>query len=390
MPQYYEQDSFFPTRRSRVDEEGFGSINFGAQDDYGQPSLTDWQYQAEQAAPRSNPMASFMDSLRGAYGKTPALDTYRKYLSQSPDAADYAPTKWDRLAAGLGGISAGLKDPAKGIQVAQGMNRSRYDTALKDYYAQAAPLKEAAGIEREGMQDRVKALLEGQERQQKYMDYVRNLSKDERDYLIATGKLKVDQETLGLNERKFGHDVTNDQRDYELAKAAGLSLADYRKQQTGIGWQNANTAASSAASAAAERENNIFWDNMTGGGSRAPRPPSANEAGTAQVDVMRDLAPKYPTIIVPDASGENLTFAPPPPVGTPEYNMYRQVQEEVAGRANARARSGQVTFGDYGDAAGAGGPMNFGGSYNPNPPPSLPNFGPSQNQRRGGRRYGPQ
>jgi len=382
MPQYYEQDSFFPTRRSRVDEEGFGSINFGAQDDYGQPSLTDWQYQAEQAAPRSNPMASFMDSLRGAYGKTPALDTYRKYLSQSPDAADYAPTKWDRLAAGLGGISAGLKDPAKGIQVAQGMNRSRYDTALKDYYAQAAPLKEAAGIEREGMQDRVKALLEGQERQQKYMDYVRNLSKDERDYLIATGKLKVDQETLGLNERKFGHDVTNDQRDYELAKAAGLSLADYRKQQTGIGWQNANTAASSAASAAAERENNIFWKNMTGGGG-ASRDPSAGDIGRAEQDVLQHMAGDFPPGTIEfDLDADRWV------VKTSDPGVRQSIQSELAKQANYRARTGSVNFGPI-PAGGGGGMTNFGGTYNPNPPPNrvLPDFGPSQNQRRGGR-YG--
>jgi len=389
MPQYYEQDSFFPRQRSRVDEEGFGSINFGAQNDYGGGSLDDWQSQV-QREPRRDPMGGFMESLRSAYGKTPALDEYRSYLGNAPQAADYRPGKWDRLAAGLAGISTGLKDPARGVQVARDMNRSKYDYALKDYYSQAAPLKEAAGLEREGMQDRVRTLLEGQERQQKYMDYVRNLNKDERDYLVASGKLKVDMDTLGFNREKWGTESYQAGQKIGIDRQLADSLTKYRTDQTGIDRQNAGTAAAGQRSLTAQRENDIFWDNMTGGGSRAPRPPSANEAGTAQVDVMRDLAPRYPTIIVPDASGENLVFAPPPPVGSPEYNMYRQVQEEVAGRANLRARSGQVTFGDYGDAAGAGGPMNFGGSYNPNPPPSLPNFGASPGQRRAGRRYGPQ
>jgi hypothetical protein len=383
VPQYYEQDSFFPRSRSRVDDQ-FGSINFGAQNDYGGGSLDDWQYQAEQNEPRRDPMGGFMESLRGAYGKTPALDTYRSYLGSAPKAEDYRPGKWDRLAAGLAGISTGLRDPAKGIETAMGMNRSKYDYALKDYYAQAAPLKEAAGLEHQAMSDRVKNLIDAQEQRQKYMDYVRNLNKDERDYLIATGKLKVEEGTLGLNRDKFGQDVyefgQTNSREGKLAD----SLIDYRKGGLAVDRMNAGTQAANVNSMIGRRADQTFFDNMGlyGGGKN----PSANDIGTAEQDVMRETAARYPSIIQYDAMQQNYGFVPPPPVGTPEYQVYQQVRGEVESRANMRARTGQVTFSDYGDAAG-GGRMDFGGSYNPNPPPSLPNFGPSQSQRRGGNRY---
>lgn len=380
----------FAPYRSRVQNQ-FDSINFGAnvdQEGYG-TSLDDWRSQV-QDEPDRNPMSGFMESLRGAYGKTPALDEYRSYLKSSPQAADYAPGKWDRLAAGLGGIAAGLRNPAEGIKVAQGMNRSKYDTALKDYYAQAAPLKEAAGIERESQQDRVKTLLETQERQQKYMDYVRNLNKDERDYLVASGKLKVDMDTLGFNREKWGTESYQAGQKIGIDRQLADSLTKYRTDQTNVDRQNAGTAAAGQRSLTAQRENDIFWDNMTGGGSRnTQRSPSAGDARTAQQDVMADLSVKYPGVIAYNEDEKAYNFTTPPPVGSPEYNTYRQVQEEVAGRANVRARSGEVTFGDY-SAAGAGGPTNFGGSYNPEPPPSLPNFGASPGQRRAGRRYGPQ
>jgi len=336
MPQYYEQDSFFPRRRSRVEEEGFGSINFGAQDDYGQPSLTDWQGQAEEMAPRRDPMQGFMDSLHGAYGKTPALDTYRNYLNQSPQAEDYRPGKWDRLAAGLGGIAAGLRNPAEGIKVAQGMNRSKYDTALRDYYAQAAPLKEAAGIERESQQDRMKTLIDAQKQRQDYLNYARNLSKDEQDYLIATGKLKVDQGQLQLNTDKFGYDKFNDARDYGLDAWKSQHEVNQGYGRLGVDRTNAQTNRLGTESEISRR--NFLNENDARTTSKLDVV-SAGDISKAEQDTLRLMVGDYPkdTIKMDPDHGFYVN-----PEADPETR--RIIHEEMAKRANYRAKTGNISF----------------------------------------------
>jgi len=374
MPgQYYEQDSFFPQRRSRVEEEGFGSINFGAQDDYGGGSLDSWRQQASQAEPRRDPMSGFMDSLRGAYGRTPALDEYRSYLKTSPQAADYKPNWLERIASGLAGASVGYRDPAKGVETAMGMNRSKYDNALKNYYAQAGPLKEAAGIERESQQDRYKAVIDAQKSRQDYMDYVRNLNKDDQDYLIATGKLKVDQGQLKLNEDKFGYDKTSGDRDYKLDVFKANSLNQYRGGQLGLGRYNAETNRRDTDSLIGRRADQTFFDNM---GLNKTDTVSASDVYRAEKDALGSMAKDYPPHTIEyDADADQWQIG-----RGVDPNTRATIQAEVEKRVSARTQ-GRLS-------GGGGGPMNFGGTYNPNPP-SLPNFGPSQNNRRGGTgRYG--
>jgi len=370
---YIEQDSFFPSYRSRVDEEGFGSINFGAQNQYGENSLDNWRSQArQQEQPQSGGGGGFMDSLRSAYGKTPALDEYRSYLKTSPQSGDYKPNWLERIASGLAGASVGYRDPAKGVETAMGMNRSKYDTALKNYYAQAAPLKEAAGLERESQSDRVKALLEGRKSQMDYLDYERNLTKDERDYLIATGKLKVDQAGQNLNERKFGYDQTKGDRDYNLDVYEANSLNKYRGGQLGIEGYRAHTGRMDTESAIERRRDQTFFDNQ---GLNKGDVVSAADIGRAEKDALGSMANDYPP-------------------GTIAYNEYSDqwqigpnvdpdtratILEEAEKRATSRTQGRLSGIG--------GGGVNFGGTYNPNPPGPLPNFGPSQNDRRGGSKY---
>lgn len=376
MPQYGQyvdsRPSFYQPR-NRVADEGFGSINFGAQNKYGDDSLNDWRQQAAEQEERNNPRGGgFMDSLRSAYGKTPALDEYRSFLQNSPNSEDYKPNWMTRIAAGLSGAAAGFRNPGEGVKVAQDINRSKYDYALKDYYSKAAPLKEAAGIEREGMQDRVKALLEGRKTQMDYLDYERNMTKDERDYLIATGKLKVDQAGQNLNERKFGYDRTKGDRDYNLDVYEADSLNKYRRGQLGIAGYGAQTDRMDTESLIGRRADQTFFDNMgLGKGDTV----SAGDVGRAEKDALGSMANDYPvgTIVYePDANqwqiGRNV-----------DPNTRATIAAEVEKRVGARTRGGL--------SGGGGGITNFGGTYNPNPP-DLPNFGPSQNNRRGGSRYG--
>lgn len=363
---------------SRRVQDQFGQMDFGG----GPDSLTNWRQMARRQDAQSG-MSGLDDlygTLRESYANTPALSAYRQHLGNAPQAQDYRPGKWDRLAAGLAGISTGMKDAGAGVQLALKMNRSKYDTALSDYYNHAAPLKEAAGLEREGISDRVRSIIDAQKARQDYLDYQRLVNKDYNDWQIDAGNLSVNQGELDLKGREF----TQDQYEFGQTNTRENKLADslvgFRTNQTEIGRQNAGTAAAGQRSLAALRDHQIFQDNMGYG----QRPPSASDIGTAEQDVMRETAGRYPSLIQYDPIQQTYMFTAPPEVGTPDYLDYQRIRSEVEARANARARTGQVTFSDYGAASG-GGPINFGGTYNPNPPPALPNFGPSQNQRRGGK-----
>jgi hypothetical protein len=330
MGQYYEQDSFFPRQRSRVQDE-FANLDFGG----GDYSLDDWTPRST-PEPRRDPMAGFMDSLQGAYGKTPALDTYRSYLSQSPQAEDYRPGKWDRLAAGLAGISTGLKNPAEGVKVAMGMNRSKYDAALKDYYAQAAPLKEAAGIERESQQDRMKTLIDAQKQKQDYLNYARNLSKDEQDYLIATGKLRVDQGQLQLNTDKFGYDKFNDARDYGLDAWKAQHDVNQGYGRLGVDRTNAQTNRMGTESEISRRNFLNLNDAQT---TSKLDVVSAGDISRAEQDTLRLMMGDYPkgTIVADPDNGFYVS-----PTASPETR--RIIHEEMAKRANYRAKTGNISF----------------------------------------------
>ena len=362
----------------RVSDEGYGSINFGAQNRQGYNSLDNWREQAAEQDRQNNPQGSgggFMDSLRSAYGKTPALDEYRNYLKTSPQSGDYKPNWLERIASGLAGASVGYKDPARGVATAMEMNRSKYKNALSDYYAQAGPLKEAAGIERESQTDRVKALLEGRKSQMDYLDYERNMTKDERDYLIATGKLKVDQGGLALNERKFGQETYDKGRQFGLDEREYNSLDRYRKGQLGIQGYNAKTNRMDTDSLIGRRADQTFFDNMD---LNAGDTVSAGDIGRAEKDALGSMAGDYPPGTLEYNVDSDQWYIGP----NVDANTRATIQAEAEKRAMARTR------GSFGGNSGA--PMNFGGTYNPNPPGALPNFGPSQSDRRGGgqSRYG--
>ena len=81
----------------------------------------------------------------------PAQSAYRDFLQTQPTREGSQPGKWDRLAAIIGGSTAGLKDPAKGIATAQYFRDRKYNESLEDFKLRGAGLKERAEEERQGM-----------------------------------------------------------------------------------------------------------------------------------------------------------------------------------------------------------------------------------------------
>lgn len=60
----------------------------------------------------------------------PALERFKQVIGQQPDAANYKPSKLRRFAAALSGFGAGMRDPVKGVDVAQGIISAPYQHAM--------------------------------------------------------------------------------------------------------------------------------------------------------------------------------------------------------------------------------------------------------------------
>jgi hypothetical protein len=105
------------------------------------------------------------DRMMGAYGKIldagpgPATKRYKDFLDQeTPDRANYSPTKTQRLAAILTGINANFSrhGNGKGAEVTQNMLEDPFNRAMSEYKIKAGRYKEAADVEEKDIANRVK------------------------------------------------------------------------------------------------------------------------------------------------------------------------------------------------------------------------------------------
>ena len=339
-------------------------------------SLSSWQpqdYQPQQMDSSQN----YYNDVRQAYGSTPALDAYRQHLKQAPDVANYQPTKWDRLAAGLSGASAGFKDAGEGIKVAMGLNRSRYNTALSDYYNQAAPLKEAAGLERQGIDDMVGHIMKANELGIKYDDYRRQLEKDRGDLAVRNreaatgeGRLGWDQEYGRKRLTQFDKDINSLASFRNVTGAAQTKNANTGAFAAQTGRINANTGQYNAQTQRTGVENqgrNIdsMITNRNEGtlqgwahvGNESDRVKKMGQAGGTDMEKfqqseLQNLRAKYPDFVTMDDAGDYvIDHNNVPSVNSPEYQDFLKFQRELESNVNHRATLGQMQIG--GDSSNA-------------------------------------
>lgn len=343
-----------PFMSPRVQRQ-FGSL-FSPSD-----TLTDWSPQQEE--PDSG---RYFSDVRRMYGETPALDAYRQHLQRMPSREDYQPSGWERVAAGLSGFSAGLKDAGEGIRTAMGLNRSRYASALDEYYNTAKPLEAAADLERQGIDDQVGYLMKANELGLKYDDYQRQVQRDKTDAEIRRGELGVKEGQLGVNRDRLGWDREYGGKRLEQFSRDLNSLDDYRKGQVRIGERNAGTNAfnaqtnrQNATSLSDWRQNNTLqgWGRVGNESERIgiykkdveqrgqnQRLRSGSDMEAFQQDELSNLRADYPDLIGFDDQGA-LALKEAPDVGTPEYQDYQNLIRELERRINYRSKFGQVDFG---------------------------------------------
>ena len=98
----------------------------------------------------------YREELSKIRGDSPMSDQYNQMLQQAPTREEHQPGKLNRLAAILGGASAGWREGAgAGVATAQGINDTNYNRAMDDYYEKLQGAQSGAELERRGIEDQV-------------------------------------------------------------------------------------------------------------------------------------------------------------------------------------------------------------------------------------------
>lgn len=275
---------------------------------------------------------------------TPSLDAYRNHLSSVPRSENYKPSGWTRVAAGIAGAAAGIRDPGAGINTAMGLNRSRYDQAVDEYDRQGRGLGAAAGIERQSINDDLDYRQRREQTDYNYAQLARLYGKDKADEYFRNRQ-------QNFTEWKGESDVQNDWRRTNNDTTNTNSNVAYRQGQLRLGGRNAAVGESNARTNAANvsslsgyrnsqaQNDKARTDNLTRQTNYNVGKPYTDSAdlSTAQQDAMADIKADYPQFIEMGADGKSFEFSEPPDVGTPEYEAYTDMIREVERRTKDRS-----------------------------------------------------
>jgi hypothetical protein len=169
---------------------------------------------------------SFLDRYNAELANRPERDRLRQLIEETPRREDFQPNKMTRLGAILGGVSAGWKNPAAGVELAQSTLDRPFNEAQAEYDRKLKNVSGLAGMESEDIQQRLKGL---------------DIEREENRY--ERGERRTEERDRRADER--------DTRDYGLrvrefdARMGELEDKDWEKftdEKTGeIGWTNRKT-----------------------------------------------------------------------------------------------------------------------------------------------------
>jgi len=175
------------------------------------------------------PKPGVLDRYNEIIQNRPQRKALEDMINNAPKREDYKPGAFDRIAASLGGFSAGFRDPGKGVAVARDIRDNKYNQAESTYQDKLKNVGALAGMESEDIQQRLKGfdLERGEERdtrdfKQKQDEFNAN-QKHREDTLKAQGWDFYTDETTG---KRIGENSVTGERK-ELGK-----IAESREEKT--------------------------------------------------------------------------------------------------------------------------------------------------------------
>jgi len=177
--------------------------------------------------------AGVLDRYNEIIKNRPQRTALEELVNNAPKREDYKPGAFDRIAASLGGFSAGFRDPGKGVAVARDIRDNKYNQAESTYQDKLKNVGALAGMESEDIQQRLKGfdLERAEERDtrdfgQKQVEFNAN-QKYREDTLKAQGWDFYTDETTG---KRMGYNsVTKETK--ELGQITE-TLAEKNKRAT--------------------------------------------------------------------------------------------------------------------------------------------------------------
>jgi len=123
-------------------------------------------------APEQNDSSRFYNEMERIRNMdTPGITAYKQALGEMPTPDQYKPNWLTRIASGLSGFSAGMKDAGAGIKTAMALNRAPYEQAMEEYTNRLGGLKEQSVLEQADRASRMSAIQKAAELGLKYEDF---------------------------------------------------------------------------------------------------------------------------------------------------------------------------------------------------------------------------
>lgn len=267
----------------------------------------------------------------------PGIQAYRQHLSQMPNRDDYRPSKWDRVTAGLAGMSAGMRNPGEGIRVARDINSQPWQNAMEDYAVQGSGLKERASMEQDELNSKLRALQQARALGLKYDEYDLKKREAEAKMTNDTTRLGIDQsradtyrKTLdkkhytGTPQQDGSMLWTNDQDPNDTHITRGKSIA---AGQLGVNRTNAGATVQRAnTSEQARIDQRDHWVRSDARPTALDKPAPPKEQSEAEGMALDELSldPDYKDFIMPARSADDF----PQPVeddGSDSYSAFLEV-----------------------------------------------------------------
>jgi hypothetical protein len=274
----------------------------------------------------------------------PGIKAYRDFLTQMPNREDYQPGKWDRAAAALSGLAAGMRDPEKGVRVASSIRDAPYQEAMQDYAVKGSGLKERADMEQEELNSKLRALQNARALGLKYDEYDLKRREAQAKMDNDAAHVQIDQSRAETYAKSIGKKHytgtpqqdgsvlwTNDQDPNDTHIGAGKSIASGQlgvsRTNAGANVQRANTSATAATET--ERHNRAMEKRPTA----LDRPQSPKDQSEAEGMALDELSldPEFKDFIIPARSADDF----PQPVEDDGSESYAAFLEMLNARKNA-------------------------------------------------------
>jgi hypothetical protein len=294
-------------------------------------------------------MRFYDELLKLQSNPSPMTSEYQKMLKNVPRPEQYAPTKMDRFAAAMSGLGAGLRDPGAGYATAHEQLRTPYTTALGDYAVRLKGVGEAADLERQDLQMKLKNLSEARALGLKYDEY--GLRKQQQQDLTnyRNAQLGYKGQELGLKGQELGlkqKQLGIQERGVKATEARNEATRQFNQGRLGIMALDAQTRQAVANStskyhdvmgAAATKRAQSYAERVSNLNQRQTKVSPVQQGRALQNSLLvMKTDPRWNKYIQPDSNNPSiLTIADPD--GSRIYDMFK---EELARQVNQSLKSG--------------------------------------------------